>query len=211
MRNLTQLSSDIDSVEHEIERTAVQAGQAINDHVKPSLSYRSGEYAEAYSKSVLRLEKEPLKWSAVKAAVVRVRDAKVRLQRMNTRRQQLERKKAEFEIHYHKIWAHSAACLVMILIGAPLGAIIKKGGLGLPVLISIAFFIISYVINMQCEKYAKQNLLDPFLAMWMSNVVLLPVGLFLMWWAQEEANFFYRNINIVGNKIKLLTSAVARF
>ncbi len=62
-----------------------------------------------------------------------------------------------FEIQWHKILASSLACIAMFLIGAPLGAIIKKGGLGVPFLVSIFFFIIYYVLTMQGEKLAKQE------------------------------------------------------
>jgi lipopolysaccharide export LptBFGC system permease protein LptF len=60
-----------------------------------------------------------------------------------------------FKIQWHKILASSLACVAMFLIGAPLGAIIKKGGLGVPFLVSILFFIIYYVLTMQGEKVAK--------------------------------------------------------
>lgn len=65
------------------------------------------------------------------------------------------------------------ACIAMFLIGAPLGAIIKKGGLGMPFLVSILFFIVYYVLTMQGEKLAKTNTISVAVGVWMADAVLL--------------------------------------
>lgn len=80
--------------------------------------------------------------------------------------------------------------IVMFLIGAPLGSIIKKGGLGLPVLLSIIFFIIQYVIHMTADKWARQGYMDTLLASWLSDIVLFPVGLFFLALARKDARLF---------------------
>jgi lipopolysaccharide export system permease protein len=78
----------------------------------------------------------------------------------------------------------------MFFIGAPLGAIIKRGGLGFPVLISLSFFILFYVISMMCEKWTRAAVMDPFLSAWMANIILLPVGMFFMKQAKNDARLF---------------------
>ncbi len=95
-----------------------------------------------------------------------------------------------FAIQWHKILSNSAACIVMFLIGAPLGAIIKRGGLGVPVLFSIFFFIIFYVINILGEKWAKQDMVDPWLGVWAANFVLLPIGLLFLKQARNDSRLF---------------------
>lgn len=95
-----------------------------------------------------------------------------------------------FEIQWHKIWANSISCLIMFLIGAPLGAIIKKGGLGVPVLTSIIFFIIFYVLTILGEKWAKQEVLSVALGSWLANLILVVVGFLLMIQARKDARFF---------------------
>lgn len=95
-----------------------------------------------------------------------------------------------FNIQRHRMISLSFACITFFLIGAPLGAIIKKGGIGLPVLISIVFFIIFYVISMAAEKNAKQGLVDSAFGMWISNIVLLPVGFFFLNKARKDARLF---------------------
>ena len=92
------------------------------------------------------------------------------------------------EIEYWKKTAIPFSCIILFLIGAPLGAIIKKGGLGLPVMISILFFIILYVINEQGRKWALYSEVQSWFGMWMSNIYLLPIGLFLLFQAKNDSN-----------------------
>ncbi|HEX9649930.1 MAG TPA: LptF/LptG family permease [Cyclobacteriaceae bacterium] len=96
----------------------------------------------------------------------------------------------KFEIQYNKMLAHSFACIVMFLIGAPLGAIIKRGGLGAPVLFSILFFILFYVIYITGENWAKENAVHIIPAIWMADVLLLPIGLFFLRQARRDARLF---------------------
>ena len=84
-----------------------------------------------------------------------------------------------YRIEIYRKYTQSAAILLMFLIGAPLGAIIKKGGLGIPLLIAILFFIIYYVVSIMGEKYSRELLMPVSLGMWLATLVLLPVGLFL--------------------------------
>ena len=79
----------------------------------------------------------------------------------------------------HRKFTLSFACLIFFFIGAPLGAIIRKGGLGMPVVISIFFFIVYYVIDTMGVKFAKDGVWHVYQGMWLSSVVLLPVGIFL--------------------------------
>lgn len=101
-----------------------------------------------------------------------------------------DQEKRVFEIQYHKIMANSVACLVMFLIGAPLGSIIKKGGLGIPVLISILFFIIFYVFMIMGEKWVKSGLIDAWQGIWLANIILFPIGIFFLLQARRDARLF---------------------
>lgn len=95
-----------------------------------------------------------------------------------------------FRIQWHKILANSAACLVMFLIGAPLGAIIKRGGLGIPVLVSILFFIFFYVMSLLGEKWAKQDVIIVPIGIWAADFVLLMFGLLFLRQARVDARLF---------------------
>ena len=81
----------------------------------------------------------------------------------------------------------SVACLLFFFIGAPLGAIIRKGGLGMPVVVSVVFFVIYYVITIIGERVAVNGDMPVFLGAWISSIVLFPVGIFLTFKATTDA------------------------
>jgi lipopolysaccharide export system permease protein len=82
------------------------------------------------------------------------------------------------------------SCILMFLIGAPLGSIVKKGGLGLPVLFSVIFFILYFVISTISKSMAEDLLIPAFLGQWSAIVLLLPIALYLNNQARKEAGFF---------------------
>ncbi len=95
-----------------------------------------------------------------------------------------------YEIAWYQKYSQAIACFVMFLIGAPLGAIIKKGGLGMPVLISILFFILFYMLTITGEKWAKEGVADSLFGTIFSNLCLLPFGLFFLRQARKDARLF---------------------
>ena len=101
-----------------------------------------------------------------------------------------EREFRRYEIAWYQKYSQAIACFVMFLIGAPLGAIIKKGGLGMPVLISILFFILFYMLTITGEKWAKEGVVDSFVGTIFSNLCLLPFGLFFLRQARRDARLF---------------------
>lgn len=95
-----------------------------------------------------------------------------------------------YSIEYQKKFTLSAACLALFLIGAPLGAIIRKGGLGLPLVVSVVFFLIYYIIATIGEKSAKEGSITPALGMWIAIIILTPIGLFLSYKAANDSVLF---------------------
>ncbi|MBN2639375.1 MAG: LptF/LptG family permease [Bacteroidales bacterium] len=93
----------------------------------------------------------------------------------------------QHEIVWHQKFKLSLACLIFFFIGAPLGAIIRKGGLGLPVVISVIFFVIYHVVSVIGEKSARTEDMNIILGMWLSTMVILPLGLFLTYKATTDA------------------------
>lgn len=94
------------------------------------------------------------------------------------------------EIEWHRKFTLSFACLIFFFIGAPLGAIIRKGGLGAPVVISVVMFIIYYIIDNTGYKMAREGLWTALQGMWLSSFILLPVGIFLTYKAAVDAVLF---------------------
>ncbi len=109
----------------------------------------------------------------------------------------MERESDKNAIEMYRKYAQAAACFTMFLIGAPLGAIIKKGGLGVPVIISIFFYILYYVLNILSIKWAREDLVPPLTAAWISNMVLFPVGLFFLRQARKDARLFDTDFYLV--------------
>ncbi|HET9502465.1 MAG TPA: LptF/LptG family permease [Hymenobacter sp.] len=97
------------------------------------------------------------------------------------------RDSAEFRIEIYRKYTQSVAVILMFLIGAPLGAIIKKGGIGVPILISILFFIIYYVLSILGEKGGRELEMPVGVGMWLSNALLLPAGLFFLYQAYNDS------------------------
>lgn len=93
-------------------------------------------------------------------------------------------------IEYQKKFTLAVSCLLLFSIGAPLGAIIRKGGLGLPVVMSILFFLIYHIISTIAEKSAKEGSIDPVIGMWTAIIVLTPVAIFLTYKAASDSALF---------------------
>jgi lipopolysaccharide export LptBFGC system permease protein LptF len=97
------------------------------------------------------------------------------------------------QIEWHRKFTLSFACLVLFFIGAPLGAIVKKGGLGMPVVFSLIFFVAYHMVSITGEKLAREAVATPFWGMWLSSAVLLPIGIFLTYKATHDSALFDRD------------------
>lgn len=85
----------------------------------------------------------------------------------------------KYEIERQRMFTLSVACLILFFIGAPLGAIIRKGGLGMPAVVSTFFFIIFHVLSITGDKLAREGTVSPIWGMWMASVIILPIGILL--------------------------------
>ncbi len=94
------------------------------------------------------------------------------------------------KIEWQRKFTLSFACLVLFLIGAPLGSIIRKGGLGTPLVFAVAFFVIFYVTSTIGEQLSENYVLTPFAGMWMATALLLPIAAFLVYKALNDSQMF---------------------
>jgi lipopolysaccharide export system permease protein len=189
MKNAHELNYITDSIKNDSK--IVQANLPVN--IKPYYSYFNQNFPPApnYKFSGLSLlnkhfsvaEKELI----LSRAVNQARSIKAYTSSTLERIKYLEEDANSFSIEKYKKYTQAFACLVMFLIGAPLGAIIKKGGLGMPVLISIIFFIILYVFSILGEKWAKESVVPVAYGIWAANAILLPVGLLLLKQAKNDS------------------------
>jgi lipopolysaccharide export system permease protein len=113
------------------------------------------------------------------------------------------------EIEWHRKFTLSVACLVLFLIGAPLGSIIRKGGLGTPLVFAIIFFVIFHLFNTFGEKFVKSGEASPIFGMWLSTMVLIPIGAFLIFKAMRDSQLF--NQEFYYRSFKRLRSFLANF
>ncbi|WP_151088448.1 LptF/LptG family permease [Hymenobacter baengnokdamensis] len=129
----------------------------------------------------------PLTAQQVEQALNRARNVNSFITSTSQRLYEVARDSAEFRIEIYRKYTQSTAVLLMFLIGAPLGAIIKKGGLGVPILVSILFFIVFYVFDTMGSKYGRDFVLPVGVGMWLSNSILFPFGLFFLYQAYNDS------------------------
>jgi Predicted permeases len=111
-----------------------------------------------------------------------------------------ERKMRQHHTEMHQKFALSFACLIFFFIGAPLGAIIRKGGLGLPTVISVALFICYHILSNIGLKMSVNGMWQPWQGMWLSSAVLLPLGIFLTYKATNDSAIL--NVSILIERLK---------
>lgn len=108
-------------------------------------------------------------------------------------------------------YSNSLMCIVFFLIGAPLGAIIRKGGIGMPVVVAIVIFILFYIIYMYSENLSKNGVIDPYFGAWLPVILFFPVGIFFTIQAVRDSEIFniesylkpfQKVFSIFGNKKK---------
>lgn len=96
----------------------------------------------------------------------------------------------QHQLELNRKYSLSLACLIFFLIGAPLGAIIRKGGLGVPVVVSVLIFIFYYIVNVAGEKMAKSGEWNMLFGAWLSSAILTPIGIFLVTRANKDSTVF---------------------
>ncbi len=151
------------------------------------------------------------KQSVISTALSLARDSKSYIMSSFTNNDDTIRRARKYDIEWQRKFTLSIACFIFFFIGAPLGAIIRKGGLGMPVVVSVGFFVIYYMLSISGEKFAREGVLSPFMGMWLSALILLPVGIFLTYKATTDSailnmdtysNFFKKFQNIFSKEKK---------
>ncbi|WP_114781541.1 LptF/LptG family permease [Botryobacter ruber] len=189
MKNIGQLNVVTDSLRQHREKEV----QMFPPNIEPFYAYfkaDTGQVKNGFRLLDKQLERElpPISTDVANGAINRARNIKSFIESYMERLNHARREANNYEIEIWRKYTQSAAILIMFLIGAPLGAIIKKGGLGVPVIISIIFFIIMYVLAILGEKWAREGLVSVGLGMWGANIILLPIGLFFLYQARNDSS-----------------------
>ena len=202
MLNIEQLHAATDSSQRRLTKERVELPRQFNAYYTfvrfDTLGAAHNRHAAALKVPPGRLA--PLTAGVVEQAESRARNLRTFASATAERLNSIARDEAMYRIEIYKKYTQSTAVLIMFLIGAPLGAIIKKGGLGVPILVSILFFIVFYVLSIMGEKYAREFVMPVGLGIWLSNLVLLPAGLFFLYQAYNDSGLletdFWRRLPI---------------
>jgi len=197
MKNIGDLTSTADSLRKSYNETQ-------KNMVPSSQQYYSYNYREGTDKTIRQgkwidsLLALPVKDSLRKEVLMNAKSsANSMLGFVNSQSDYLQTKLKDankYELEKHHKYTQALSCLIMFLIGAPLGAIIKKGGFGVPVLISIMFFILLYVLTNQGDKWVKEGLLGVPIGAWMANTILLLTGLYFVDRARSDSRLFEMDV-----------------
>ena len=112
----------------------------------------------------------------------------------------------KFEMALHDKYVLAAACIILFFVGAPLGAIIRKGGMGLPMVVAILLFLTYHFIGIFAKNSAEDGTLHPFIATWLSTAIMLPLSIWLTYRATTDQgifdmdSFFQRIARLFGKK-----------
>jgi lipopolysaccharide export system permease protein len=162
---------------------------------KANKKIKSTEFSEAQKIRIDSIiEKNNYRSRSATVALNNARTLKNAFNRKVFEINEVEREYRRYQIAWYQKYTTAFACIVMFMIGAPLGAIIKKGGLGMPVLVSIIFFIIYYMLTITGEKWGKEGMANTLLGTWFSILVLIPIGLFFLKQARKDARLFEQEV-----------------
>jgi lipopolysaccharide export system permease protein len=194
MKNISRLTKDIDSIQNDNVRRVTSFSKITSERmgafVPLTIKDSTGQFKKRKSKAPL------VKFDASKDSIVNLFPEWQRIQLMNSAKNStsnvltsIQGKKKEMNKRYefhrrhilslHKKFALAFSCIILFFVGAPLGAIIRKGGLGLPMVIAIVLFLVYYFLGVFAENYSKKGNIHPMLGAWLSTLVMLPLGIIL--------------------------------
>ena len=196
-KNLQQLRVDRDSLGHLYDSTAaLQRKEVVYDlYMRSARQLDTAKNKELDSAAVFPLD--TLKWTDTQRELKAVEDAissvQKAIQTMNGYHREVNQYTyylRRIDLEYLRKFTLSFACFIFFFIGAPLGAIIRKGGLGTPVIVSALFFVLYWVVDISGKKLARDGVISPELGAFISSLVLLPIGVFLTWKSTKDSSIF---------------------
>lgn len=202
MMDVWLLERKIDTLGKDRERSM----QGVKVYLAPYLTFLSGQPAgkdlvrkiaedkaplRSYKKSFAELmASDSLRNQVVPFTTNNVRNAE-QLLGISSNSFRLDNEKLmKFKVEWHRKFSLSFACVLLFLIGAPLGAIIRKGGLGMPLVVAVSFFLVWYIISIVGEKLSTSGSLEPWMGMWIATAMLLPIAFVLIRAARNDSQIF---------------------
>ncbi len=195
MLNLEQLSNAVDSLKEKLQKRQITHAQSLGKRFYYLSRMDSALIPERdtnirFDSTILEVFPNENREKDIQMALQASRNISENLGhtiRDHDGREKLIRK---HYVVWHKKFTLSIACFILFFVGAPLGAIIRKGGLGFPVVISTFFFVLYHILSMTGEKYANAGTLPIYQGMWIASLVFLPIGIFLTIKATSDSPLF---------------------
>ena len=191
MMNVAQLDTTVHRLEESLEERRAQVRNDLTTGLHAWNQYKTGMEVVQKESDDERRELRPGERErriynyAINAASSAVKDAKMNAEIQQADCEYINRHYIEWQRKY----TLSVACLLLFLIGAPFGSIVRKGGLGLPLVASVLFFVIYYIIGMISEKAVREGVIGP-IGMWISTFAMLPIGIILTFQATTDSSLF---------------------
>ncbi|TRX63542.1 LptF/LptG family permease [Carboxylicivirga sp. M1479] len=185
MKNIQQLRNDIRNYKNEqisiIRQIKDNNKQNINAHFPPTIAI--DQFKEYLKTSSLRSQQ-----TSLRAAKRMVQNKLIDLNNDITKIRTQRSKQLQHQVELHRKFTLPFICFIFFFIGSSLGAIIRKGGLGMPVVLAIAFFIVFYILDTLGANMALKEALPLPLGMWLSSTVLLIIGVFLTYQSANDSS-----------------------
>ncbi|WKW46622.1 LptF/LptG family permease [Myroides sp. JBRI-B21084] len=205
MMNIKQLNYTLDSLNTNLKNEYSAHAEADKENARLFLSNTVKEYEIKYYPvsldSLLQLKKRSQKIKLYSNAIAVIENIKFNISNNQTIITEKEKHINRHWIALYEKFVIAFSCLLMFFIGAPLGAIIRKGGLGLPMVFAVLIFITYHFINTFGKKLAQENGITAFLGAWLSTLVLLPLAIIFTYKATKD-----RGINSIDNLLYPITS-----
>ncbi len=206
MKNVSRLIKDIDSLEENNLRIVQSFSKSISNRVGAFVPlqpvdtnlHKSRAKNSVDTLTLSKMEEIPKKindsmysidivglfenWQKVQLINSAKNNASNILTSVQGKKKELQKRYEIYNRHIlslHKKYALALSCIILFFVGAPLGAIIRKGGIGLPMVIAIMLFLVYYFIGVFADNYSKKNEIHPILGAWLSTMIMLPLSIWL--------------------------------
>ncbi len=200
MMNVKQLAHEIDSAD----RYRSKIPDKVYNYLSPYVSLAAEDSTRKLSTKLVNVSTPPTSYDSTFITLVpdslRVRVLQLASSQARSSKNLVEvtvsdltirqMNYATYKIEWHRKFTLSFACVLLFLIGAPLGAIIRKGGLGMPLVVAIAFFVVFHIMSITGEKLARTGAVEAWIGMWMATAMLLPIAFILIQQARNDSQVF---------------------
>ncbi|MCO5230573.1 MAG: LptF/LptG family permease [Chitinophagales bacterium] len=200
MLNSSQLRVEVDSINRDLKA----ANNVMNDYNRGFLLYSRPEVIAEKDTTGFQQEKDSVNIagllmgdgpniSTINAAIANLESMQSYLQMHISDLDVKKTFKEKFEVELYKRFMLSFACIIFLLIGGAMGAIVRKGGLGMPILISVCFYMLFHVLNMTGDKLAYNRVVSPEIGSWLPAIVLLPIAIGLTYSATNDSKILKKD------------------